>query len=248
MDLPSRKGEIQIGASLVTDLSCCFIAMFYLIGVEHSVQSISKDGVETTDHTAFRVCLEESIELYKPVIVAEEYSNDALGAAGLLKRTSQDFFTKKIASAAGVTHMLCDPDIKTKAEMGYQEKHGWAHHLDALWERIPYSDRALLSSVLEIAKDFPLRENYWLRELRDFRQEDVVFICGDSHVETFAERLGKEKISYKIVKRRIGMTPELIKESDKEMEYLKSNRNHVEEMYQKILALYGGIIPPLRYL
>jgi hypothetical protein len=220
--------------------------MFYVIGVEHNVQSIGKDGVETTDHKDFRLCLEEAIDRYKPIAVAEEYSNDALGAAALLKRTSQDFFTKKIASEAGVTHMLCDPDVKTKAEMGYQEKYGWGYHLDALWERIPYSDRALLSGALEIAKDFPLRENYWLRELRDFRQEDVIFICGDSHVETFGERLTEEKIPYKVVKRRIGMTPDLIKESDKEMEYLKNNRNHVEEMYQKILALYGGSIPPLR--
>jgi hypothetical protein len=85
-----------------------------------------------------------------------------------------------------------------------------------------------------------------LRELRDFRQEDVIFICGDSRVETFGERLTEEKIPCKVVKRRIGMTPDLIKESDKEREYLKNNRNHVEEMYQKILALYGGSIPPLR--
>jgi hypothetical protein len=105
--------------------------------------------------------------------------------------------------------MLCDPDMKTKAEMGYQEKYGWGHHLDVLWEGIPYSDRTLLSGALEIAKDFPLRENYWLRALRDFRQEDVIFICGDNHVETFGEHLTEAKIPFKVVKRRIGTTLEL---------------------------------------
>jgi hypothetical protein len=42
------------------------------------------------------------------------------------------------------------------------------------------------------------------------------------------------------------MTPELIKEGERGMEYLKSNRDHVEEMFQKILELYRGIIPPFR--
>jgi hypothetical protein len=31
--------------------------MFYLIGVQHDVQSISTDDVETTHHTEYRECL-----------------------------------------------------------------------------------------------------------------------------------------------------------------------------------------------
>ena len=62
--------------------------MFYLIGVEPNVQSIGKDGVETADHKDFRVCLEEAIDRYKPIVVAKEYSNKALDAAALSKRTS----------------------------------------------------------------------------------------------------------------------------------------------------------------
>ena len=49
MDLPSRKGEIQIGASLVADLNCCFIAMFYLIGVEHSTNQIGTSSEVPAD-------------------------------------------------------------------------------------------------------------------------------------------------------------------------------------------------------
>jgi len=71
--------------------------MFYLIGVEHGVQSIAVTRVETPGHTEYRVCLEQAIHTYKAVVVGEEYNKDAFARAEFVKREPQDFFTRKIA-------------------------------------------------------------------------------------------------------------------------------------------------------
>jgi hypothetical protein len=44
------------------------------------------------------------------------------------------------------------------------------------------------------------------------------------------------------VKRKIGMTPEQIKEADSEIQYAERNRALAEVYYQKLLEKYGGII------
>jgi hypothetical protein len=41
--------------------------MFYLIGVEHGVQSVPVTGVETPNHTEYRVSLEQAIRTCKPI-------------------------------------------------------------------------------------------------------------------------------------------------------------------------------------
>lgn len=215
--------------------------MFYLIGVEHSVQSIPATGVETPNHTEYRACLEQSIHTYKPAVVGEEYSQDSLNRASY--RGPQEFLTRKIAEKAGVKHMLCDPDFSTKKAMGYQSQYCWSLLIAELWDRVPDSERDLLSRGLEIVKDIPLREQYWLNELKPVLQKDVIFVCGDSHIESFAELLGSQKIASRIIKRKIGMTPELIQQSDEQIHFAKTNRDRIEEIYKKIQEENDGTIP-----
>lgn len=215
--------------------------MFYLIGVQHSVQSIPVKGLETPYHTEYRACLEQAIRTYKPAVVGEEYSQDSLNRAAY--REPQEFFTKEIAEKAGVKHMLCDPDFETRKTMSYQSQYCWSLLIAELWHRIPDSERDLLSRGLEIVKDIPLREQYWLNELKPVLQNDIIFVCGDSHIDSFAELLGSQKIVPRVIKRKIGMTPELIQQADEQIQFAKANRDRIEEIYKKIEEENGGTIP-----
>src|SRR6266480_869398 len=179
--------------------------MFYLIGVEHSVQSIPVTRVETSNHTEYRVCLERAIHTYKPAVVGEEYNNDAFARAEFVKRETQEFFTRKIAEKAGVKHVLCDPDLKTRMAIGHQSMLCWPQLVAELREPVPDSEQDLLCKGLEIVKDMPIREKYWLSQLKPFLEKDIIFVCGDGHVESFAELLGSQKLLSKVVKRKIGM-------------------------------------------
>jgi hypothetical protein len=215
--------------------------MFYLIGVEHKVQSVPVTGVETPDHAEYQTCLEQAIRNYKPAAFGEEYSQDALNRASI--REPQEFFTRKVAEIAGVKHVLCDPDFKTKKTMGYQSRYCWSLLIAELWERVPDSERDSLSSGLEIVFDIPIREQYWLNQLKPFLEKDIIFVCGDSHIESFAELLGSQKIRSSVIKRKIGMTPELIQQSDLELQYAKTNRDRIEQIYRTIQEENDGTIP-----
>lgn len=221
--------------------------MFYLIGVEHSVQSIPVTGVETPNHTEYRACLEQAIHTLKPAVVGEEYNKDALARAEFVNRARQEFFTRKIAEKAGVKHVLCDPDLKTRMAIGYQSMLCWPQLVAELREPVLDSEHDLLCKGLEIVKDMPIREKYWLNQLKPFNEKDIIFICGDGHLESFAELLGSQKLLSKVVQRKIGMTPELIQQSDLELQYTKTNRGRIEQIYQRIQEENGGTIPPPYY-
>src|SRR4029077_7139372 len=96
----SAEQSLCVGHSSATSLRWVFAKrfekgpfVFYLIGVEHKVQYISKDGTESANHAEFRVCLQQAIEDFRPSVVAEEFSNDSLARATWLSNgVPQEFF------------------------------------------------------------------------------------------------------------------------------------------------------------
>ena len=48
------------------------------------------------------------------------------------------------------------------------------------------------------------REQFWLRRLSGPKEEDILFICGDNHIENFSRRLTEAGYSNKILSRRWG--------------------------------------------
>jgi hypothetical protein len=214
--------------------------VIYLIGVEHKIQSIPAGGQETADQTKFRLRLEQSIEKYAATVVAEEYSDDALARASL--RAPHEFFTGLIAKARGVEHLLCDTSLKTKCSMGCQGTEGWRMQISRLDKRDRPSDGKFLPEALEVTIDFPLRENYWLERLRGVLQKEVIFVCGDYHVDTFGSRLFNNGIQSLVVARQIGMPAHLIESMIGVRKYVSQNTKQIAGVYQKLLRLNSGKI------
>jgi SpoVK/Ycf46/Vps4 family AAA+-type ATPase len=65
---------------------------------------------------------------------------------------------------------------------------------------------SLRASAVEVAKYWPLRERFWLDQLSDMHGKDIVFVCGDAHIETFRELLKKTNIESTVEARHIGVT------------------------------------------
>jgi hypothetical protein len=220
--------------------------MIYLIGVMHGVQSISVGSEETADHTRYRLYLERTIQDYEPEFVAEEYSDDALSMSALRRNRPQEFFTKRVATSRNVGHLLCDAPLKAKYSMGYQGWDGWEIQISRIGEP-SYDCDDLLPRALEIVKDFPIREDYWLNQFRHILQMKVAFVCGDVHIDTFGRRLKSIGIPYQIVERRIGVLANRIDEIEREREslraYIEQSAQHIEDVFQRILNLNSGDIP-----
>jgi hypothetical protein len=64
------------------------------------------------------------------------------------------------------------------------------------------------AGAIEIALYLPMRERRWLECLADMRAENVVFICGQAHIESFSELLRSKGIDVTVVADRIGVGPE----------------------------------------
>jgi hypothetical protein len=216
--------------------------MVYLIGVEHKIQGICVGGDETPDQIEYRSSLERAIEQYDPTVVAEEYSEDALKMWTYLRGTPYEYFTKRITDSKGVKHLPCDTGTEMKCGFGIQGTAGWRQQISCLGNHESYKNDELLPEALDVIKDFPLRENYWLEELKDVLHEDVIFVCGDYHVDTFSRRLHNKGIKTQIVAREIGMPTDLIERLIEVRKYVSQNAQRIEDAYQEILRANSGKI------
>lgn len=117
--------------------------------------------------------------------------------------------------------------------------------------RLHYGESSFVSALCLPAELRHLRDwvpqQYWLDHLKPFAGKEIIFVCGDSHIESFAGFLGSQGIPSTVVKREIGMTAELKKQADSELQYAKMHRDRIEEIYQEILEDNDGTIPPPNY-
>jgi hypothetical protein len=182
--------------------------MFYIIGASHDAQIKEKGAAETQAQNEFHTCLEQAVQRIEPALIAEELSDYALVKRGREKGAAQESLTKTIANSCKVEHRFCDPDDKARARIGYME----AGELSLrIWQthgkNLSSVELSLRASAVEVAKYWPLRERFWLDQLSDMHKKQVIFVCGDAHVETFRELLKNHKIESTVEARHIGVTP-----------------------------------------
>ncbi len=64
------------------------------------------------------------------------------------------------------------------------------------------------AGAIEMAQYFPIRERFWLEQLANRLDSEVVFVCGDAHIDGFVRLLNARKIPSRIVDRAIGVNDE----------------------------------------
>ena len=83
------------------------------------------------------------------------------------------------------------------------------------------------------------REEFWLTRLSGSKEEDILFICGDDHIESFSNRLTMAGYPNKILSRRwgfrvagsksvLGLTPNMRLETDLRTRSLRSLASSVQ--------------------
>ena len=64
------------------------------------------------------------------------------------------------------------------------------------------------AGAIEMMVYFPMRERRWLECFADISAENVVFIRGQAHIESFSELLRSKGIDVTVFAERIGVNPE----------------------------------------
>ena len=198
--------------------------MFYLIGVAHRVQSKQKHAADSDGQKEFRDCISRAIEQFTPVLVAEEFSDYALRKLSEERGIQEESVTKVIAESLKVEHRFCDPDAEDRARMGYIE--GTWLALDIAMNNCEGFSNDEINSrgfAIEAAKYWPLREQFWLGKLGDVLDKNVVFACGDVHIESFRMLLKQNNVDSIVLARHIGVTQGEDESWNRVMAYLEAH-------------------------
>ncbi len=176
--------------------------MVYLIGVNHQVQH-NRNLPQTGEFLAF---LEDFITDKKIVLIAEEWNDDASDISAVATSTVEDF-----ASINGIDYLACDPTFAERKVLGIRSNEEICQELMELAKQSPYTKEKSIEYQKKLAReDHPKREKFWLEQIRDYVDEDIIFICGTEHIGQFTKLrkygfdilLLDEKIPVQVLKER----------------------------------------------
>ena len=157
-----------------------------VLGTDHRYQTESSDFT-AQNHRAFDHFVRKSVAEGKALAIAEESSPQALTEAGV-----EQSVPERIARSLRIEHRHCDPDRKTRAELGVMQE------IDIRMSEFPrkLSERDVQD---KLDSSHRARENFWLRQLLDLNVWPVLFVCGANHVESFVELLRDRGLEPKLI-------------------------------------------------
>jgi hypothetical protein len=200
--------------------------MIHLIGVNHLAQRFkssrgpSEQNLSfTDDQIKFKDAIEKAIRDLKPDLLAEEDNQERLDKAGSIS------ILQAIHKIVGIRHEFVDPNKAERNARGYKDYVQlckFEQIRSPLVDDDNLSEVEMLARAHEIAHQFPIRERFWLAELRRIAAQKILFVCGDIHLCTFGNLLAAELIAFSVFAEGIGVNPSNKIEYDA-LEYAKDN-------------------------
>ncbi len=154
--------------------------MIFIVGVNHNTQYVRND---VKPSTGFKNYLVDKITKYSLSLIAEELRKETID-----KRNNAIDSVARVTtlSAADTKHLYADPNSAERKLLG-----------------IP-TDTSTCSPE-DRAKYDCIREKYWLLEIEDQNCSNVLFICGDKHVDSFDSLLCNEGYQPKVLSTNYGI-------------------------------------------
>jgi hypothetical protein len=173
--------------------------MLYIIGLNHCAQA-RKPGIAPTEaQQAFADCLRRTTAKVRPSLIAEEDSEEALAERGKIS------IAKEIAEETGVEHRFCDPTREERKAIGCVD--GQTLEREMLLHDDPnlsFEETRVKARAIEISRNSPIRERFWLGRLGECCNDDVVFVCGDDHTDSFGKLLKSKGVPCRVVEHGVG--------------------------------------------
>ena len=175
--------------------------MFYLIGVAHRVQTFENRDALNEVQAQLAKTIRDCIERFAPRVIAEEHSREALG--------ERHSIAQRLAEEHKLEHRFCDPESDWRKAVGYKgrdqlEMEIFTHS----WDVPPNDIICGRAGAIEMVQYFSMRERRWLECLADVLADNVVFICGQAHIESLARLLQSHGVDFTVIAERIGVKAE----------------------------------------
>ena len=166
--------------------------MIFIVGINHNIQYLHKGR---SPSESFKQYLAGKIRNNSISLVAEELSVEAIRLNKAI-----DSVARVVALSANVGHRLVDPDSKTRESLGIPSEKQIRETL-GLGRSLSSDELARLDGAK--AKYHIIREKYWLSQIQeDHNGANILFICGDSHVESFSSLLRSEGYPITVLRTR----------------------------------------------
>jgi hypothetical protein len=157
--------------------------MIYLIGVNHRIQHNGNNSSDLSKRNGFINYLLRKVNEFDVLLIAEEFNQEALTRSDATKATA-----KIAAEKARIEHRFCDPDSQERVRIGIPSCVELQIELFGKAKTIRnHKENELLQ--IKCKKFNSIREKYWFEKIKDKSLYNVVFICGDDHIESFQSLL-----------------------------------------------------------
>jgi len=171
--------------------------MIYLVGVEHTKSQWQyQNGSNENSIAGFTKFLRKHIKLFDIRAIAEELSEECLEQQGVSKSTGQT-----VAQEFHIEHVFCEPSAIERKNLGILSPEEISAQLfpnKPYWQ-ISEDSPEQQQINKEIQRLFRKREEFWLSKIKHLRKENLIFICGKSHVESFKNLLKENKFEISIL-------------------------------------------------
>ena len=145
--------------------------MIYLIGVNHAIQDngfirrIDKNNAEGI-REEFRNYLINVAEEKEITYIVEESCPEVLRK---LQATST--MPKMAAESLRLRYMWVEPESEERNKLGIPT---------CSYEHLPEEEKQ---------KIYRIRENYWLKQIENIKNHNILFVCGPEHIKPFQKLL-----------------------------------------------------------
>lgn len=164
--------------------------MIYLVGVNHCYQFVNdefKSGGETLEKYLSQVVKEKSVKA-----IVEEFNEDARK----LWRAER-VIGEEVAKANKLSHAFCEPSEEERKELGIEGENAILKKMLGIAFNPGEDKKPEVQKAM--AEDFHKRESYWYEVLAKYIEDDTVFICGYSHIDSFSKMLGDKGCEFELL-------------------------------------------------
>lgn len=168
--------------------------MIYIHGTNHESQHTGTgsdpEGVIRLESFVKDFCVKMNIS-----VVAEELSTEVCEISGVKSSVCY-----QIAHRMKLTHIYCDPVSSERAKLGVpsqEELANQVHHDLGVTSIIGEESNKYFEQL--VAKYHGIREKFWMEKLGPHKADNILFICGSDHKDSFAALLTKHGMKVEIV-------------------------------------------------
>ena len=168
--------------------------MIYILAVnEHRYQAINPSN--NPYECEFHDYVLKHVRAKRINHLAEEMNDELLQS----KYGADESVCRKLANALGLTHSMCELNTEERRQRGIKSR------VDFMAEELWHGDGTESSEQVDKKfrayqrKQFDIRENAWLEKLQPHLSENVLFVCGANHVNSFPRLLKSEGIESRVI-------------------------------------------------